>query len=66
VRGHGENSMSDQAAQSWHPGSHLEEIFDRDVLAPMRDFQDPSRNGGGYFQSCWARSSWSWSPVAVE
>jgi len=35
--------MSDQAPQSWHPGSHIEEIFDRDVLGPMRDFQDPSQ-----------------------
>ena len=35
--------MSTQPEQPWRPGSRVEALFDRDVLAPIQDFQDPSQ-----------------------
>ena len=35
--------MSDQPDQSWHPSALMESIWQRDVVDPMQDFQDPSQ-----------------------
>ena len=35
--------MSDQPDQSWHPSAMMESIWQRDVIGPMQDFQDPSQ-----------------------
>ena len=35
--------MSDQPDQSWHPSALMESIWQRDVVGPMQDFQDPSQ-----------------------
>jgi aquaporin Z len=35
--------MSTQAEQPWRPGSRVEALWDREVIAPMEDFQNPSQ-----------------------
>src|SRR6478672_2073657 len=39
----GGDEMSDQPDQSWHPSALMESIWQRDVVGPMQDFQDPSQ-----------------------
>jgi hypothetical protein len=45
--------------------AHMEALFDRDVLAPIQDFQDPSQEWRRLFSELLERSFWSWSRVAV-
>jgi aquaporin Z len=35
--------VSNQTAQPWYESARLEALFERDVLRPMEDFQDPSQ-----------------------